>query len=90
MASGSGSASSIVAWTYIAEPSEGGDQTSAQDFRAALEKGTDDLKLDCLRRIVIGTLNGTSYVSWLSKRVAGSLRIYTVISTRLMTFLQLG
>ncbi|KAM0751934.1 Coatomer, beta subunit [Meredithblackwellia eburnea MCA 4105] len=34
---------------------------SAQDLRAALEKGTDELKLDTLRRIIISTLNGNPH-----------------------------
>ena len=54
--------SGSVAWTYIAEPSEGVEQASVQDMRAALEKGSDDLRLDLLRRIVVGTLNGNTYV----------------------------
>ncbi|BGP14222.1 hypothetical protein JCM10213_005886 [Rhodosporidiobolus nylandii] len=33
-------------------------QYQASDLRAALEKGTDDVKLDTLRRIVVMTLNG--------------------------------
>lgn len=37
-------------------------QTS--DLRAALEKGSDELKLDTLRRIVTMTLNGQPQVSW--------------------------
>lgn len=36
---------------------------TSQDLRAALEKGTDELKLDTLRRIIISTLNGSPHVS---------------------------
>lgn len=38
---------------------------SVGDLRNALQKGSDDVKLDAMRRIIVGTLNGTSYVSWL-------------------------
>ncbi|KAI8461380.1 coatomer beta subunit [Phakopsora pachyrhizi] len=34
------------------------DQYAPQDLRAALEKGTDELKLETLRRIIVSTLNG--------------------------------
>ncbi|GAA6024590.1 hypothetical protein JCM8202_005067 [Rhodotorula sphaerocarpa] len=43
-------------FTLVADEGELGYQT--QDLRAALEKGTDDLKLDTLRRIIVSTLNG--------------------------------
>lgn len=36
------------------------DQFAPQDLRAALEKGTDELKLETLRRIIVSTLNGNS------------------------------
>lgn len=62
MASTAGAGSGSIAWTYIAEPSEGSDQLSAQDIRAGLEKGTDDVKLQLLRHIITSTLNGTPYV----------------------------
>lgn len=35
---------------------------TSQDLRAALEKGTDELKLETLRRIIISTLNGSPHV----------------------------
>jgi coatomer subunit beta len=62
MTSTAGAGSGSIAWTYIAEPSEGSDQLSAQDIRAGLEKGTDDVKLQLLRHIITSTLNGTPYV----------------------------
>lgn len=62
MAATAGAGSGSIAWTYISEPSEGSDQLSAQDLRAGLEKGTDDVKLQLLRHIVTSTLNGTPYV----------------------------
>ncbi|GAA5858322.1 hypothetical protein JCM1840_001148 [Sporobolomyces johnsonii] len=45
-----------LAFTLVADEGDLGYQT--QDLRAALEKGTDDLKLDTLRRIIVSTLNG--------------------------------
>ncbi|GAA5921381.1 hypothetical protein JCM3775_003017 [Rhodotorula graminis] len=43
-------------FTLVADEGDLGYQT--QDLRAALEKGSDDLKLDTLRRIIVSTLNG--------------------------------
>lgn len=62
MAGTAGAGSGSIAWTFISEPSEGSDQLSAQDLRAGLEKGTDDVKLQLLRHIITSTLNGTPYV----------------------------
>ncbi|CEQ42210.1 SPOSA6832_03989 [Sporobolomyces salmonicolor] len=45
-----------LAFTLVADEGDLAYQT--QDLRAALEKGTDDLKLDTLRRIIVSTLNG--------------------------------
>ncbi|GAA5868542.1 hypothetical protein JCM8547_003180 [Rhodosporidiobolus lusitaniae] len=47
-------------FTLVADDAEltGTIQYQTQDLRAALEKGTDELKLDTLRRIVTMTLNG--------------------------------
>jgi len=47
-------------FTLVADEGDLGYQT--QDLRAALEKGTDDLKLDTLRRIIVSTLNGQPQV----------------------------
>lgn len=49
---------SSVAFTLVAEGDAYEHQPSTQDLRIALEKGTDELKLDTLRRIVVSTLNG--------------------------------
>ncbi|KAI5474319.1 coatomer protein complex, subunit beta [Pseudohyphozyma bogoriensis] len=46
-----------LAFTLVAEEQDVYPHT-AQDLRAALEKGSDDLKLETLRRIIISTLNG--------------------------------
>lgn len=49
-------------FTLVADEGDLGYQT--QDLRAALEKGTDELKLDTLRRIIVSTLNGQPHVSF--------------------------
>lgn len=52
-------------FTLVADDSEllgSSQQYQTQDLRAALEKGTDELKLDTLRRIVTMTLNGQPQV----------------------------
>jgi coatomer subunit beta len=55
------SPSANLAFTLVAD--EQSDMATTQDLRAALEKGTDDLKLDTLRRIIISTLNGSPHVN---------------------------
>ena len=39
------------------------DAPSTQDLRNALQKGSDEVKLETMRRIIVGTLNGQSHVS---------------------------
>ncbi|KAL1408249.1 coatomer subunit beta [Vanrija albida] len=41
------------------------DAPSSQDLRNALQKGSDEVKLETLRRIIVGTLNGQSHASLL-------------------------
>jgi hypothetical protein len=36
---------------------------NASELRNALQKGSDEVKLETMRRIIVGTLNGQSYVS---------------------------
>ncbi|BGO98008.1 coatomer subunit beta [Rhodotorula toruloides] len=52
--------SSAPCFTLVAEDPGSDSLASLQtaDLRAALEKGTDELKLDTLRRIIVATLNG--------------------------------
>lgn len=49
-----------LAFTLIADTDS--DLATSQDLRAALEKGSDELKLDTLRKIIISTLNGAPHV----------------------------
>lgn len=51
-----------LAFTLIAD--EQIDMPPTQDLRAALEKGTDEVKLDTLRRIIVSTLNGSPHVRY--------------------------
>ena len=78
----SGTGSSTVAWTYIAESGEGQDQLSAQDVRAGFEKGTDDVKLQLLRHVITSTLNGTPYVSVSASEPAKAKRSWVLAWAR--------
>lgn len=40
-----------------------GESPSTQELRQALEKGSDEVKLETLRTIVVATLNGNPQVS---------------------------
>lgn len=39
------------------------DVPTSQALQNALQKGSDEVKLETMRRIIVGTLNGQSYVS---------------------------
>lgn len=65
--SSSQASGSNLAFTLISEEVE--TLATSQDLRAALEKGTDELKLETLRRIIISTLNGNPQVSKLCCRM---------------------
>jgi coatomer subunit beta len=39
------------------------DAPTSQELRNALQKGSDEVKLETLRRIIVGTLNGQAHVS---------------------------
>jgi coatomer subunit beta len=39
---------------------------SVSDLRSALEKGSDDVKIDTLRKIIVSTINGNPQVSFIS------------------------
>ena len=45
---------------------------TATELRNALQKGSDEVKLETMRRIIVGTLNGQSYVRSASLRVMTS------------------
>lgn len=38
------------------------DSYTSQDLRNGLQKGSDEVKLETMRRIIVGTLNGQNYV----------------------------
>jgi len=39
---------------------DGGEVPSAQELRSLLEKGSDEVKIDTLRKIIVATLNGNA------------------------------
>ena len=40
------------------------DAPTSQELRNALQKGSDEVKLETMRRIIVGTLNGQSHVQY--------------------------
>ncbi|PWZ00329.1 putative SEC26-coatomer complex beta chain of secretory pathway vesicles [Testicularia cyperi] len=49
-----------VAYTVVApDPSSDGIELSTQDLRNNLQRGSDEVKLETLRRIIVSTLNGS-------------------------------
>ena len=48
------------AFTIVFDDS--GEMPSAQELRQSLEKGSDDVKIDTLRKIIVATLNGNAQV----------------------------
>ena len=52
--------SSETCYTVVFEDST--ESPSTQELRASLEKGTDEVKIDTLRRIIISTINGNVQV----------------------------
>ena len=48
------------AFTIVFDDS--GEMPSTQELRQSLEKGSDDVKIDTLRKIVVATLNGNAQV----------------------------
>ena len=55
------SSSETPCYTVIFESSI--ESTSAQDLRSGLEKGSDEVKIDTLRKILVSTINGNPQVS---------------------------
>lgn len=41
---------------------DSGAAPSIPDLRNALQKGSDEVKMDTMRRVIVGTLNGQNYV----------------------------
>lgn len=46
---------------------------SAAELKLSLEKGSDEVKLDALRRLIIGTLNGQSHPNLLMDTIRFAL-----------------
>ncbi|GAK64627.1 coatomer protein [Moesziomyces antarcticus] len=52
--------SEAIAYTVVAtDPSSDGIELSTQDLRNNLQRGSDEIKLETLRRIIVSTLNGS-------------------------------
>jgi hypothetical protein len=51
---------------------------SSQDLRDALQKGSDEVKLETLRRIIVATLNGQSHVSCCARARPAVVNLSTV------------
>lgn len=49
-------------YTIVFEDSS--ESPSTQDLRAALQKGSDEVKLDTLRKIIVATMNGNHQVRY--------------------------
>ena len=47
---------------YTVVSDDGTEMPSTQELRQTLEKGTDEVKIDTLRKIVVAVLNGTQMV----------------------------
>lgn len=51
------------AFCYTVVYEDSSESPSTQDLRTALQKGTDDVKLDTLRKIIVSTINGNPQAS---------------------------
>ena len=49
-------------YTVVFEDSS--ESPSTQELRSGLEKGSDEVKFDTLRKIIISTINGNTLVYW--------------------------
>jgi coatomer subunit beta len=58
------SSSDTTCYTIVFESAT--EYPSVSDLRSALEKGSDDVKIDTLRKIIVATINGNPQVSFIS------------------------
>ena len=49
-------------YTVVFEDSS--ESPSVQELRSGLEKGSDEVKFDTLRKIIVSTINGNALVHW--------------------------
>jgi coatomer subunit beta len=54
--------SSPEASCYTVVFEDNAESASTQELKAGLEKGTDEVKIDTLRRIIVSTINGNPQV----------------------------
>ena len=52
----------LSCYTVVFEDSS--ESPSIQELRSGLEKGSDEVKFDTLRRIIVSTINGNALVCW--------------------------
>ena len=68
------SSSDATCFTVVFEdPSE---LPTTQELRNALQKGTDEVKLETLRKIIVATLNGSPHVRYALAFVFCSLNMW--------------
>jgi hypothetical protein len=60
---------------YTVVQDDGSEVPSNQELRSALEKGSDELKIETLRKIIITTLNGNDQVKYTSASGHSSLHV---------------
>lgn len=63
---------------------DSGAAPSIPDFRNALQKGSDEVKLDTMRRIIVGTLNGQNFVSLPFPNASPSCELNIVVALLLI------
>jgi coatomer subunit beta len=67
---------SIETSCYTVVSDDGTEMPSTQELRHALEKGTDEVKIDTLRKIVVAVLNGTQMVLIISYNITRYSQAY--------------
>lgn len=50
-----------ISFTFVSD--DGSEVPTTQDFRNALQKGSDEVKCDTIRKIIVATLNGSPQVN---------------------------
>lgn len=51
-----------LSFTFVAD--DGSETPSTQDLRNGLQKGSDEVKIETLKKIINATLNGNPQVRW--------------------------
>ena len=64
---------------YTVVQDDGSEVPSSQELRTALEKGSDEVKIETLRKIIITTLNGNDQVKYTSALVGRSFQVVLTV-----------